>query len=78
MGEVLQYPLTPAQLCHPDWTLQNTPKFKQQLELEKRVDSCRLGTTDVGIVLCNIWSFGEVNLTTSLRTKRYENPFFIR
>lgn len=50
MGEVLQYLLTPVLLCHPDWTLQNTPKFKQQLELEKLIDSYRPGTIHVRIV----------------------------
>ena len=54
MGEVLRYPLTPVllSLCHPDGTMQNTPKSKLLVELENRINSCSPGdvTIDVKIV----------------------------
>ena len=93
-GKELWYPLTSASLllCHPDRTIQNTPKFKQLLEPEKQINSCSPGTINVRTVngiffafffffffwlATHIWSFGKVNLTTNLQTKRYGNPSFI-
>ena len=41
MAEVLWYPLTsvPLSLCHPDGTMQNTPKSSKLWEFEKRISS---------------------------------------
>ena len=52
MGEVLQYPLTPVplSLCHPDETMQNTPKSKLLVELQNCINSCSPGTIDVRFV----------------------------
>ena len=54
MGKVLRYPLTPVllSLCHPDGTMQNTPKSKLLVELENCINSCSPGdlTIDVKIV----------------------------
>ena len=51
-GKELWYPLTSASLllCHPDRTIQNTPKFKQLLEPEKQINSCSPGTINVRTV----------------------------
>ena len=52
MGEVLRYLLTPVplSLCHPDETMQSTPKSKLLVELQNRINSCSPGTIDVRIV----------------------------
>ena len=49
---MLRYPLIPVRLslCHPDGTMQNTPKSKQLFELEKWINSCSSVTIDIRIV----------------------------